>query len=180
MNQERKTMKKMIRALTSWVLFVAASVAWAWQRFIARENVELLANAQVNVTGTHDGAKTVKLDGTVTVRHLLYKLGTDDNHVAVCAATADAPLGTIADEGVAEDEVALLILGKGPTKRFVASEAIAVGDALFTTTTGKVQNFPGAGAATYWQVGIALTAAAADGDVVEASDCVPVKLVVAS
>ncbi len=173
-------MKKLLSAPLTLALFAAASVAWAWQRLFAREKVTMMANAQVLNQGTHDAAKTVKLDGTVTVRNLLYKLGTDDNHVAVCAATADAPLGTIDDEGVAEDEVGLLILGKGPTKKFVAAEAIAVGDALFTTTSGKVQNFPGAGAATYWQVGIALSAAAADGDIVEASDCVPVKLVVAS
>lgn len=170
-------MKKLLSAPITLALFAAASVAWAWQRLFAREKVTLLANAAYN-EGTHDCAMTVKLDATVTVRHLLYKKGSDNTHVAVCAATADAPLGTIDDEGVAEDELALLILGKGPTKKFVASEAIAVGDALFTTTSGKVQNFPGAGAATYWQVGIALTAAAADGDLVEASDCVPVKLVV--
>ena len=169
-------MKQLFRAPITLVLFAAASVAWAWQRFFARENVECFAN--VFTEGIHDSSKTVKLDATVTVRNLLYKKGSDDQHVAVLAATADCPLGTINDEGVAEDEVALLILGKGPTKKFVASEAIAVGDALFTTTSGKVQNFPGAGAATYWQVGVALTAAAADGDVIEGSDCVPVKLVV--
>ena len=169
-------MKKFFRAPVTLALFVTASVAWAWQRLFAREKVVLFAN--IFTEGVHDAAKTVKLDATVTVRNLLYKKGSDDSHVAVCAATADCPLGTINDEGVAEGEVALLILGKGPTKKFVASEAIVVGDALFTTTTGKVQNFPGAGAATYWQVGVALTAAAADGDVIEASDCVPVKLVV--
>lgn len=168
-------MRKFIRARWDAVLFAAASVAWAWQRLFARENARLLAN--VFTEGVHDASKTVKLDATVTVRNLLYKKGSDDAHVAVCAATADVPLGVIDDEGVAEDEVALLILGKGPTKKMVASEAIAVGDVLFTTTTGKVQNAPGAGAATYYQVGLALTAAAADGDVIEVADCTPIKLV---
>ncbi len=171
-------MKKIMKAALTSLLSAVTSVAWAWQRLFAREKVEMLANAQVVNQGTHDAAMTVKLDATVTVRYLLYKTGTDSAHVAVCAATADAPIGTIGDEGIAEDEVQLLILGKGPTKKMVASEAIVVGDALFTTTTGKVQNFPGAGAATYWQVGIALTAAAADGDLVEVADCVPIKLVV--
>jgi hypothetical protein len=31
---------------------------------------------------------------------------------------------------------------------------------------------------TYWQVGVALTAATADGDVIEVADCVPVRIVI--
>ncbi len=160
------------------MVFAIASVAWAWQRVFAREK-ETEQFANVFTDGVHDAGLTRLTDAAITTRHLLYKLGTDAAHIAVCAATIDAPLGVVDDEAdAAEKEVALLILGKGPTKLMVASEAIAVGDALFTTTTGKVQNFPGAGAATYWQVGIALTAASGDGVLVEVADCVPVKLVV--
>lgn len=168
-------MKKLILALWTMALFAADSAAWRWRRLFARGQSQCVAN--IFTEGIHEAAKTVKLDATVTVRNLLYKLGSDAAHVAVCAATADVPLGTIDDEGVAENDVALLILGKGPTKKMVASEAIVVGDILFTTTSGKVQNAPGAGAATYYQVGVALTAAAADGDVIEVADCAPIKLV---
>jgi len=167
-----------MKRLKTCLVFAIASVAWAWQRLFAREQ-ETEQFANVFTDGTHEAALTRLTDAAITTRGLLYKKGTDDNHVAICAATADCPLGVIDDEAdAAEKEIAVLILGKGPTKRMIASEAIAVGDALFTTTTGKVQNFPGAGVATYWQVGVALTAASGDGVLVEVADCVPVKLAV--
>ncbi len=167
-----------MKRFKTWLVFAIASVAWAWQRLFAREK-ETEQFANVFTDGTHAEAVTRLTDAAITVRGLLYKKGTDDVHIAVCAATADAPIGIVDDEAAdAEAEVALLILGKGPTKRMVASEAIAVGDAVFTTTSGKIQNFPGAGAATYWQVGVALTAASGDGVICEIADCAPVKLVV--
>jgi len=170
-------MKKILSALAVLAHFAFDSVAWSLRKFWAREEIELAAN--IFTEGTHQESKTVTLDAAVTVRNLLYKKGASDPTVAVCAATADVPLGTIDDEGAIGDEVALLILGKGPTKKMVAVEAIAVGEECFTTTTGKVQNRPSA-AATYWQVGVALTAASGDDVVLEVADCVPIKLVISA
>lgn len=128
--------------------------------------------------GTHDCALSKLTDAAITTRHLLYKFGSDAGHIAVMAATSDVPVGTVPDEAsAAEEDVSVLLLGRGPTKKMIASEAIAVADEVFTTATGKVQNRP-AGAGTYWYVGRALTAAAADNDPIEVNDCVPVRVVI--
>jgi len=117
--------------------------------------------------GTHTDTITRKLDATVTTRHLLYKVGSDADHIAVAGAN-DIPVGTLADEGVAEDYVAVDILGKGPTKRMVASEAMATtGVDVFAAASGKIA-LTGA-----VKVGTLLQTAAADGDVVEVRDCPP-------
>ncbi len=78
----------------------------------------------------------------------------------------------------AEDNLNVNLLGPASsTQKAVASEAIAVGDSVFTAASGKVQNEP-AGAGTYYLVGRALTAAAADGDIVEIEPQSPQRTVV--
>lgn len=115
----------------------------------------------------------------IATRHLLYVRGADDRHITAAGdSDALAPMGTVADEAsAAEENVAVQILGKGPTKRMVASEAMTVGDEVWTAASGKVQD-RSALAATYWIVGTALTAAAADGDIIEVADCVPIRITV--
>lgn len=127
---------------------------------------------------THAGAFTKKTDAAITTRNLLGKPGSDINHVAVSGAN-DIPYGVITDEAAAAEElVGVAILGtENRTLLMVASEAITEGEHVYTAAAGKVQDLP-AGAGTYYELGIALTASAADGDLIEVAHCVPRKTVV--
>jgi len=129
--------------------------------------------------GTHEQSISKASDAAHSVRHLLVKFGSDSDHYALATAAA-VPLGTVPDE-VAAGEVgearAIFLLGKGSTKKMIANEAIDAGEAVFAAAAGKVQDLP-AGAGTYYQVGYALTAAAADNDVIEVQDHAPIKLVI--
>ena len=81
------------------------------------------------------------------------------------------------EASAAEEEVSVNILGStGRTLLMVASEDITVGEAVFAAASGKIQDLP-AGAGTYYQVGFAMNAAAADG-LVEVQPCAPIKTVV--
>jgi hypothetical protein len=117
--------------------------------------------------GVHESAITRKTDAAITARHLLYKKGTDADHIAVGGAS-DLPIGTVADEAkAAEESVAVQLLGHGPTKRMVASEAISAGVNVYAAASGKI-----ATSGTVF-VGVSLDAAGADGDVIEVLDSSP-------
>ncbi|WP_232289507.1 capsid cement protein [Verrucomicrobium spinosum] len=157
---------------------VATAVVTAGDRLFGgrpRHGVAM-ANTYEEAVGTHHSAVDRKAEAAITTRHLLYKKGTADNQVSACGA-AEIPLGTVDNIVDIDERVSVLLLGKGSTKKMVASEAITVGEQVFTAAAGKVQDLP-AGAGTYYGVGTALTAAGADGDLIEVQDCVPVKLVV--
>ena len=128
--------------------------------------------------GTHDGSYTKKTDAAVSTRYLLGKVGSDVDHIAACGAS-EIPVGVITDEASAAEElVAVELLGVTKrTLRMVASEAIDAGEHVYTAASGKVQDLP-AGAGTYYEVGLALTSASADGDLIEVATCVARKTVV--
>mgnify|MGYP001167310944 FL=1 len=122
--------------------------------------------------GVHDCAVSRVADAAITSRHLLYKKGAADNSITVAGAS-DWPLGTVDDEITAEEisggvQVAVQLLGKGPTKRMVASGVIGAGVTVYAAASGKVA------ATGTVVVGTSLTAASADGDVIEVADCIPV------
>jgi len=149
------------------ILAVAAMV----QSF---RGLHLAANTYDAAVEVHDTTVRRTNDAAVTARHLLWKKGAADNTVALNGAS-DCPLGTIDNEesGTAKGQTVLL-LGKGPTKKMVANEAITAGEQVFTAADGKVQDTPSG--ATVYLLGTALTAAGADGDIIEVQDCVPVKM----
>jgi len=128
--------------------------------------------------GTHEDSITKLADAAQTTRHLLVKIGTDADHIAVCGASND-PLGVCNDEpSAAEREANVILLGvTHNTVLMVASEAIPAGERVYTAASGKVQDEPSA-AGTYYCVGRALTAAGDDGDVIEVEPCFPIGLVV--
>lgn len=135
-----------------------------------------LANAYTEVT-THKHTASYLADGALT-RYALLKFGSDSRHVTTCGAN-DVPLGNSEDAPDAAEyptEVAILGLSER-TRVMIASEAIAVGVPVFTAASGKVQDLPGTNG-TYYQVGFALTASAADGDQIEIATCAPIKTVV--
>lgn len=117
--------------------------------------------------GIHEDAKTLRADAASTTENLLVKIGSDADHYAIAGAS-DLPIGTqLGTPAAAEEVVAIGLLGASrSTRLMVASEAISAGEAVFAAANGKVQDIP-AGAGTYYQVGVALTAAAADGDIIE-------------
>lgn len=149
------------------ILAVAAMVS-------ACRGLRLAANTYDAAVETNICSVRRTNDAAVTARHLLWQKGATDGGVAVNIATT-CPLGTIDNEetGTGEGQTVLL-LGKGATKKMVANEAITAGEQVFTAAAGKVQDTPAG--ATVYLVGTALTAAAADGDIIEVQDCVPVKL----
>lgn len=165
------------------LLAVIAGLALASRRFLFGDERLIAANTNPDNVGTHDGTISRLPDAAIATRNLLHKVGSDADHTVVCGANA-VPLGTINDEATAADVtaanvyVAVDLLGKGPTKRMVASEAISAGVLVFTAASGKV-SLLSASAGTYYCVGTALTAASADGDIIEVADCSPIKTVVA-
>lgn len=133
----------------------------------------LLALANI-AEGTHaDGNITLKADAAMAVRHLLVKEGSDINHVAVCTAQTDRPIGVVNDEAdAAEDFVNVQLFGavKG-TILMVAGAAITAGDEVTASSDGDYDGYvttaPTSGAGTYYIVGRAMNAATAAGDLVE-------------
>jgi hypothetical protein len=115
--------------------------------------------------GTHTDSVTKLTDAAITTRHLLYKVGSDADHIAVAGAN-DVAIGTVADEAsAAEEYVAVDLLGKGPTKRMVANAAMTTtGVPVFQAAAGKIA------LTGQRQVGILLQTSGADGDVVEVDD----------
>lgn len=118
-----------------------------------------LANGRV---GAATGCVTRFAEAALATRYVLVKKGTADDEVLVCGAT-DRPLGVIQDSAALDEEVSVQLLGGSiGSVPMVASKAIDVNDLVYTAAAGKVTDTSGAGV---YCVGVALTAAAADGDV---------------
>lgn len=135
----------------------------------------LRLQALYNDGGTHEnGRLTLQCDAELSSANLLLKRGSDSDHVAVTTAATEKPLGLGATgTDAAEDFVGVALLGKGgDTKLAVASAAIAVDAVLVAAAGGKVATIS-ASAGTYYVIGRALSAAAADGDIIEVDDCHP-------
>lgn len=161
------------------LLLILLAVAFFAMLFVYAKGFRSPLLPMANIAeGTHDGSITRLTDAAIATRHLLFAVGSDGNHIAVCGASG-IPIGPVDDEATAAEQyVGVLLLGKGPTKLMVASEIITAGEAVFTAASGKVQDLP-AGAGTYYQVGYALTASGADGDLIEVQDHAPIALVIA-
>lgn len=152
--------------LTKRMILAVAALVSAFRR------ETLVANTYDAAVETHECSVTRTNDAAITTRHLLWKQGSTDNGIALCGAT-DLPLGTVDNEETATGvRQSVRLLGKGPTKKMVANAAITAGARVFTAASGKVSPTHGA---TLFQVGVALTAAAADGDIIEVADCPPMK-----
>lgn len=127
------------------------------------------ANTYDAVVLTHGPTLTRTNDVAITARHLLWADGaTPGTTVALATATTPA-LGTIdnttASTGVIQ---AVLMLGRGQTKKMVASEAMAtVGVRVYQAAGGKIA------LNGVLCVGILRSVAGADGDIVEVDDKVP-------
>lgn len=126
----------------------------------------------------YKGSMTKIADAALTTQHLLVKVGSDADHIAVMAAVTDVPVGTCDDTPALGESAAVRLLGSYPgTITMVASEAVSAGEQVFADAAGKVNDLPAA-AATYFCVGTALTAASDDGDEIEVDACIPYPVVV--
>lgn len=122
--------------------------------------------------GTHDGAKTLRADAPSAQEHLLVAVGSDADHYAI-AASGSVPIGTQLGAPAGADEyVAVALLGSASsTRTMVASGAITAGTHVVLDDSGKVKANPGT-SGTYTLVGVALSAALADGDLIDVDPCV--------
>jgi len=158
---------------------LATVLACAW--LSGRKRIEQCPMFANIAEGTHEGAITKKTEAAIATRFLLGTFGADVDHIAVAGA-ADIPIGVITDESAAaEDLVNVNLFGSSYcTQKGVASAAIAIGEFIVPDDGGKVQTLTGLGAGTYYIVGRALTAAGADGDVIEFDPIPAVQRVVAA
>jgi hypothetical protein len=86
--------------------------------------------------------------------------------LVVVADATSAGIGTVKYNTAAGDPVGVALMNKPGTHEMVASEAIADGADVYAAAGGKVCALPVA-AGTYYKVGIALSAAGEDGDIIE-------------
>jgi hypothetical protein len=168
MRKEMRQVSKVENRGGSWLgqlsFRLRTALAVARLREVFRTRQHALANI---AEGTHDKAKTMLTDAAITTRHLLYKIGSDTGHVAVCGST-DVPIGFVNDEATAAEQVVSVdLLGRGPTKLAVADAAIGGGVLLYVGANGKVS------ASGTQIVGISLTASGADGELLEMTDVPP-------
>jgi len=106
--------------------------------------------------------KTFIADEAIAI-HLRVKLDSDGR--VTVAGLADKEIGTAATPAFAAGDAVTVRLRTGAgTHKMVAIEALSVGATVYTEANGKVQD---TAASTSFQVGTALEAAAADGDIIE-------------
>lgn len=101
---------------------------------------------------------------------------TDTTKIEACAATDAAAIGIVLDAVKSGDNVAVALLGiANHTVEAIANAAISAGAKVYLGASGKVQPAPAAGAAaqTVYCIGVALTAAYADGNIVELAHRAP-------
>ena len=145
-------------------LFIALAVAAMVSAF---RGLRLAANTYDAAVETHDATMRRTNDDAITARHLLWTQGATDGGVKLATAVLPAQ-GTIdnteASTGVGQT---VLLLGKGNTKKMVASGAITAGATVYQAAAGKVS------ATGVLAVGTALTATANDTEILEVADYAP-------
>ena len=158
------------------VLLLGFVSGWGALHYYAKYGVkEIFCNI---AEGEHEGTVTRTAEVAFSTRYLLGKKGTADIDVDICGV-ADEPFCVVTDEpAIGDDTGCRLLNSAGQTSRMVASEAMTVGDKVYTAASGKTQDEPVA-AGTYYRVGVVVgSPAAADGDVMEVEMHAPIKVVV--
>lgn len=118
------------------ILLLLALAVCAVALFHQRGAVIVTAANAYGKTRTRQATLNRSLDAAVTQRYLLAKEGAAAEGAAICGAT-DAPIGYFDDEGAQYDK-ATIQFGADKTHFGIAAVAIAVGEELFTTASGKV------------------------------------------
>lgn len=148
----------------SMVLLAIGSVF----RFGAREECH---NAVSSTVSTHEnGNVPLAAEEAISTRYLLVKKGTAANGILINGAT-DRPWGVCLDEPASGDKATVGILGATVgTLKVIAGAAVTAGSKVYTAASGKVT---GTHATGVYCLGIAVTSASSDGDLVEISPRIP-------
>lgn len=139
---------------------MAGQLLQGLQSFIASSNVTSLTytgNPPVYSSGGIPQFSVVVDDSANTGKPLDVKLGTSDTVI---------PLGIAQNGPAVTSGDAVQVATRGRSK-CVAAAAITVGQFVVCTTGGQVTPAPAAGATNVYLVGMAITAASAQGDLVE-------------
>ena len=118
--------------------------------------------------------------GAINQRNLVCNFDSNSTYGIVPLALASTYPHCVCSDtaaGAGEEVHVRLICGSERTCELVAAASIAAGAPIYTVPNGKVQRLPSS-AGTYWQIGFAVTAAAANNSVLRAVLCVPRKTVV--
>ncbi|MDR2776494.1 MAG: hypothetical protein LBB17_00390 [Puniceicoccales bacterium] len=142
----------------------------------------ILSNSDI---GTHACNVTKQAEEAIPTKYLLGKFGTQKTDIALCGVS-DLPIGIITDEATAptsegsKEIVNVALLGSPNTLQAVASTAVMAGAIVVPAGNGKVKPLPTptANDQTYTMMGIALTSATVDGQLIEFMSCVPQQHVV--
>jgi hypothetical protein len=143
-----KSIKKIKTLLLAFVVALCASIVRAADIFtappLALSNTDETIATDQNIGVHEDSLSGLYVDSGISngerYRHLLYKWGSDNQHVAVAGAL-DEPLGTIDNMNVATtDRVTVLLWGRHSTRKCVAAGAITVGDPIYMAASGQVSN----------------------------------------
>ncbi|MDR0679727.1 MAG: DUF2190 family protein [Puniceicoccales bacterium] len=125
--------------------------------------------------GTHAGNITKVAAEPITQKYLLCKLDGETGNVSIASAS-NQPIGVATDEADANDFVNIALLGACDTIKMTTSGVVQAGTIVVADAGGKVKGLPAA-TGTYYQVGIALAKADANG-IVECVSCLPIKHVI--
>jgi hypothetical protein len=102
---------------------------------------------------------SAEAENAMTERYVVVEIGTAEGQVDLPSATSDIPFGIIQETAVAGQAVPVMING---ISQCVAGGAVALGALVYLqATTGRVDDVD-----TGTAVGLALTAAAADGELI--------------
>ena len=102
--------------------------------------------------------------GAAIAQHLRVKLSGGKLAVAVLADGPGTELGPLNEASFADGDIRSVKARNAPgSRKMIANAALAVGAKVYTAAAGKV----GASATGAFLEGIALTASAADGDIIE-------------
>lgn len=158
------------------LVLALGAIASSLQRLLTGPRHEF-ANIAEGTSET--GNRTYLADASHSTRHLVVKIGSDANHVALCG-TGDIALGVTDDQpDAAEDHINVQLLGaKRGTVLMTASAAITAGDMVVAAASGKIRTLTGLGSGTYYILGRAVEAAGADGDVIQVVPTFPIQRVV--
>lgn len=131
--------------------------------------------------GTHgDGCITKKTDAAQALRHVLVKVGSDIDHVAVTTAATERPLGICDDEATAAEEIInVQMLGQKQGTMLVAAHGAIDAEAeLVAAAAGRVDALDTGTNGTYYIVGRALNATTAQDQLIEMAHCFPTQRVI--
>lgn len=155
--------------LTGVLASICGALAISCQNLFGGSSNYIAANTYDAAVDIHCGSVNRTNDAAVSARHLLWKDGATAGTTVALSGATNLPLGTIDNIETATDQTQkVILLGKEKTVKMVASEAMAtLGVKVYAAASGKVA------LTGVVLVGRLLTAAGADGDVVEVESVVP-------